>query len=73
LRNKNARTIYGLGYAVLVFVYDKHDDPAARTAHLEIQHTIFVERERTADYQTTSGLRRLLENKANRDDLVGFF
>ena len=40
---------------------------------LDIQHTIFVERERTADYQTTSGLRRLLENKANRDDIVGFF
>jgi hypothetical protein len=65
--------IYGLGYALLVFVYDKHDDPNLRTAHLDVQHTISVERERTADYQTTSGLRRLLENKANRDDVVGFF
>lgn len=65
--------IYGLGYALLVFVYDKHDDAVLRTGHLDIQHTIFVERERTADYQTTSGLRRLLENNANRDDIVGFF
>ena len=40
--------IYGLGYALLDFVYDKHDDPTSRTGHLDIQHTIFVERERTA-------------------------
>jgi hypothetical protein len=32
-----------------------------------------VGQERTADYQTTSGLRRLLENNANRDDILGFF
>jgi hypothetical protein len=70
----NARQkVYGLGYAVLVFVYDKHDDPTSRAAHLDIQHTIFVEQQRTADYQTTSGLRRLLENHANRDDVVAFF
>jgi hypothetical protein len=65
--------IYGLGYALLVFVYDKHDDEASHTGRLDIKHTIFVERERTADYQTTSGLRRLMENNANRDDILGFF
>ena len=71
---KSARQkIYGLGYSLLVFVYVKHDDPASRTARLDMQHTIFVEKERTADYQTTSGLRRLLENNANRDDIVAFF
>lgn len=70
----NARQkVYGLGYALLVFVYDKHDDPRSRAARLDIQHTIFVEQQRTADYQTTSGLRRLLENNANRDDVVAFF
>lgn len=71
---KNARQkIYGLGYSLLVFVYDKRDDPATKTGKLNIQHTIFVQKERTADYQTTSGLRRLIENKANRDDLLAFF
>jgi hypothetical protein len=71
---KNARQkIYGLGYSLLVFVYDKRDDEATRTGRLDIQHTIFVEKERTADYQTTSGLLRLLENNANRDDLLAFF
>ena len=58
---KSARQkIYGLGYSLLVFVYDKQDDETARTARLKILHTIFIEKERTADFQTTSGLLRLL-------------
>lgn len=65
--------VYGLGYSLLVFVYEKTDDEAARTARLAILHTIFVERESTADFQTTSGLLRLLENSANRDDILAFF
>lgn len=28
---------------------------------------------RTADFQTTTALRRLIENKANRDDILAFF
>ncbi len=71
---KSARQkIYGLGYSLLVFVYDKRDDAKTRTGRLDIQHTIFVHKERTADYQTTSGLLRLIENKANRDDILAFF
>jgi hypothetical protein len=65
--------IYGLGYSLLVFVYDKSDDEKARTARLDLHHTIFVEKERTADFQTTSGILRLIENKANRDDILAFF
>ena len=57
----------------MVFVYDKQDDEVARTGRLDIQHTIFVEKERTADFQTTSGLLRLIEDKANRDDILAFF
>jgi hypothetical protein len=71
---KSARQkIYGLGYSLLVFVYDKKDDPQAQTGLLDIQHTIFVERERTADYQMTVVLRRMVENSANRDDVLAFF
>jgi hypothetical protein len=65
--------IYGLGYSLLVFVYDKQDDEAAHTARLKIKHTIFVEKERTADYQTTSLLLQLLKNHGNRDDILAFF
>jgi len=71
---KSARQkVYGLGYSLLVFVYEKADDESARTARLAILRTIFVERQSTADFQTTSGLLRLLENNANRDDILGFF
>jgi hypothetical protein len=71
---KSARQkIYGLGYSLIIFVYDKLDDAGAKTGRLDIQHTIFVEKERTADFLTTSGLRRLIDGGANRDDILGFF
>ena len=70
---KNARQkIYGLGYSLLVFTYEKSDDPQRRTGRLNILHTIFVEDKRTADYQTTTGIVRILENKGNKDDLMAF-
>ncbi len=51
---KNARQkIYGLGYSLLIFVYDKHDDPETKTGRLEILHTIFVEKKCTADHTTS--------------------
>jgi hypothetical protein len=71
---KSARQkIYGLGYSLLVFVYDKRDDSGTQTGLLQLQHTIFVEKERTADYQMTVALRQLVENGANRDDILACF
>lgn len=70
---KSARQkIYGLGYSLLVFVYEKTDDPQTATGRLNIVHTVFVEEHRTADFQTTSGLLRILENDGNVDDLIAF-
>jgi hypothetical protein len=65
--------VFGLGYSLLVFVYDKHDDEMSRTGRLGILHTVFVEKTRTADFQTTTGLRRLIDNGANKDDILAFF
>ena len=71
---KSARQkIYGLGYSLLVFVYDKQDDPQTQTGRLDLRHTIFVEKERTADNQITIALRRMVENGANRDDILACF
>ncbi|WP_198956315.1 hypothetical protein [Archangium sp. Cb G35] len=68
---KSARQkIFGLGYALLVFVYDKKDDAGAAT--LDIVHTIFVEPSRTGDFQMTTGLKKILDNEGNADDLVAF-
>jgi len=64
--------IFGLGYSLLVFVYEKSDNAATATGNLSILHTIFVRAEQTADFQTTTGLRRILENNGNKDDLLAF-
>lgn len=64
--------IYGLGYDLLVFVYEKIDDPKTSTAKLKFMHTIFVDKDSTADFQTTSGIINILENNGNTDDLIAF-
>lgn len=64
--------IYGLGYGLLVFVYDKTDDSGTSTGNLKILHVIFIEKHRTADFQTTTGLRQIVENQGNKDDLIAF-
>lgn len=70
---KSARQkVYGLGYSLLVFVYDKKDDRNTRTATLDIKHVIFVESSQTGDFQTTTGVLKILDNKGNVDDLVAF-
>jgi hypothetical protein len=70
---KSARQkIFGLGYGLLIFVYDKTDNSIDRTSNLTILHTVYVSAERTADFQTTRGIIRILENDGNKDDLMAF-
>jgi hypothetical protein len=63
--------IYGLGYHLLVFVYDKTDDMTTETSNLDISHSVFIRKERTADYQTTTSINRILKNNGNKDDILG--
>ncbi len=65
--------IYGLGYHLLVFVYDKKDEQSRQTGRLNILHTVFVDSSKTADFQTTSGVRKIIENEGNIDDVIVFF
>lgn len=70
---KSARQkIYGLGYHLLIFVYEKLDDAKQKSGRLNILHVIFVRNEQTADFQTTTGLRQIVLNSGNEDDLVAF-
>jgi len=70
---KSARQkIFGLGYSLLIFVYEKSDDSQRRTGRLNMQHTIFVDKSRTADYQMTRGILDILNNDGNTDDLIAF-
>ena len=64
--------IRGLGYSLLVFVYEKVDDSDTSTGTLKILRTVFVEKHRTADFQTTSTIRQIIANDGNQDDLIAF-
>jgi len=64
--------VYGLGYHLLVFVYEKSDDQKQKTARLDIQHTIFLKKECTADFQLTKGIREILRNDGNVVDIISF-
>ncbi len=64
--------VFGLGYHLLVFVYDKYDDPANRTGRLDMQHTVFINKSRTADFQTTKGILDILNRDGNKDDILAF-
>lgn len=64
--------IFGLGYNLLVFVYDKIDNPKTKTANLEFVSCSFVSKERTADYTTTYRLREMVKDKANVEDVVAY-
>lgn len=68
---KNARQkIYGLGYNLLVFVYEKKDTQSACT--LDFKYCTFINNERTADYTITKRLREMLDDGANKEDIIGF-
>jgi hypothetical protein len=67
-----AQKVYGLGYHLLVFVYEKTDNAELKAASMKFLHGIFVDQSRTADYQTTKGIRDILDREANKDDIVAF-
>lgn len=67
-----SQKVFGLGYHLLVFVYEKYDDHENKTGRLNMQHAIFVSKERTADYQTTKGLLEILARDGNKDDITAF-
>ncbi len=70
---KTARQkIFGLGYSLLVFVYEKIDNEKSKSSILKILHNIFIKSHRTADFQMTKGLRQIFENEGNKDDIIAF-
>lgn len=68
---KNARQkIFGLGYNILVFVYDKKD--TANSCTLDFKYCTFIDKSRTADYTITKRLREMVDDGANKEDIIGF-
>lgn len=64
--------IFGLGYNLLVFVYRKNDDPKKKKGMLDFVSCNFIDKYRTADFQTTTGLHKILSNQGNQDDIFAF-
>jgi hypothetical protein len=64
--------IFGLGYNLLLFVYDKIDDPISVTSNLQFVSCAFISKERTADYSTTYRLRQMVSDKANLNDIISY-
>ena len=64
--------IYGLGYNLIVFVYKKEDDEIQKKGMLNFLSCSFIESQRTADYQTTTGLLNIIKNNGNVDDIFAF-
>ena len=64
--------IFGLGYNLLVFAYDKNDHQERQAATLEFVSCSFVEKERTGDFTTTFRLREMIKDGANVDDIFAY-
>ena len=64
--------IFGLGYNLLVFVYRKYDDPKKKKGMLDFVSCNFIDKCRTADFQTTTGLHKIILNQGNQDDIFAF-
>lgn len=68
---RNARQkIFGLGYNLLVFVYEKQD--ANHSCTLHFTHCTFIEQGRTADFTITRRLREMVFDGANKEDIIGY-
>lgn len=67
-----SQKIFGLGYDLLVFVYEKTDTLETQTASIDVRHALFIDRLRTGDYQTTRGILEILGRGGNVEDLVAF-
>ncbi len=60
--------IYGLGYNLLVFVYEKQDmDDYCK---LQFVNCTFIDKERTSDYTITKRLREMVKDGANKEDII---
>ena len=68
---KNARQkIFGLGYNLLVFVYEKNDTKTL--CNLKFLYCTFIKSERTADYTISKRLREMIKDGANKEDIISY-
>lgn len=64
--------VFGLGYNLLVLVYKKYDNTKKRMGMLDFVSCNFIDKSRTADFQTTTGIHKIISNQGNQDDIFAF-
>lgn len=62
--------IEGLGYNLILFVYEKTDTDTE--CFLPLQAARFIPKERTADFQTTKGIRDIISRGGDEEDIFAF-
>ncbi|WP_071191115.1 restriction endonuclease [Trichormus sp. NMC-1] len=67
-----SQKVYGLGYNLLIFAYEKIDNHSSHTANLKFQNVVFVDKKRTGDYQTSYGITEIIRRNGNKDDVIAF-
>lgn len=65
-----SQKIYGLGYNLLVFVYDKVD--TVNSCILSFKYCSFIEKHRTGDFTITKRLIEMVKDGANAEDIKDF-
>lgn len=68
-RNANQK-VFGLGYNLLVMVYEKTDGEGK--CSLDFKHCAFIKSERTGDFTLTKRLIEMLDDGAIKEDIIGF-
>jgi len=62
--------IFGLGYNLLVLVYDKKDTSGG--SRLNFLNCTLIQKDRTADFTTTKRISEILKDGGNREDLLAY-
>lgn len=60
--------IYGLGYSLLIFVYEKAE--GNNNPRIKFTDISFIDESRTGDYMTTKLLNDLLDNGGDKNDII---
>ena len=64
--------VYGLGYNLLLFVYDKQDNAKTKKAKLSFVSCAFIESSRTGDYRTTRNLLQILADDPIQEEIAAY-
>ncbi len=65
-----SQKIFGLGYNLLVMVYEKIDTVDSCT--LKFVNCTLIDKDRTADFTTTKRLREMIKDGAIKEDIIGY-